>query len=81
MHRSVLAAQSAMEYLMTYGWAILIIAVVLAALFGLGVFNLSSISPRAPPNSCRVYRDARLPSSLIWRGRAKNIYAPICHSV
>jgi hypothetical protein len=32
-------AQSAMEYLMTYGWAILIIAVVLASLFALGVFN------------------------------------------
>ena len=31
--------QSAMEYLMTYGWAILIIAVVLGALFSLGVFN------------------------------------------
>ncbi len=28
-----------MEYLMTYGWAILIIAVVLAALFSLGVFT------------------------------------------
>jgi hypothetical protein len=28
-----------MEYLMTYGWAILIIAVVLAALFGLNIFN------------------------------------------
>ena len=28
-----------MEYLMTYGWAILIIAVVLAALFSLGVFS------------------------------------------
>jgi hypothetical protein len=28
-----------MEYLMTYGWAILIIAVVLAALFSLNVFN------------------------------------------
>jgi multidrug efflux pump subunit AcrB len=28
-------AQSAMEYLMTYGWAILIISVVLAALFQL----------------------------------------------
>ncbi len=28
--------QSAMEYLMTYGWAILIIAVVLGALFELG---------------------------------------------
>ena len=28
-----------MEYLMTYGWSILIIAVVVAALFSLGVFN------------------------------------------
>mgnify|MGYP001572188272 CR=1 FL=1 len=34
-----LRLQSAMEYLMTYGWAILIIAVVLGALFSLGVFN------------------------------------------
>ncbi|MGC8547455.1 MAG: hypothetical protein ACP5MC_00425 [Candidatus Micrarchaeia archaeon] len=33
--------QSAMEYLMTYGWAILILAVVLGALYGLGVFNAS----------------------------------------
>jgi len=38
-----LKAQSAMEYLMTYGWAILIIAVVLGALFSLGVFSGSSI--------------------------------------
>ncbi len=35
-------AQSAMEYLMTYGWAILIIAVVLSALFMLGLFNPST---------------------------------------
>ncbi|MCL4380784.1 MAG: hypothetical protein M1331_01990 [Candidatus Marsarchaeota archaeon] len=35
-------AQSAMEYLMTYGWAILIIAVVLAALYMLGIFNSST---------------------------------------
>ena len=34
--------QSAMEYLMTYGWAILIIAVALAVLFYFGVFNPSS---------------------------------------
>ena len=34
-------AQSAMEYLMTYGWAILIIAVVMVALFSLGIFNPS----------------------------------------
>ncbi len=31
--------QSAMEYLMTYGWAILIIAIALSALFALGVFK------------------------------------------
>lgn len=37
--KRVSRAQSAMEYLMTYGWAILIIAVVLAALFALNVFN------------------------------------------
>ncbi len=35
-------AQSAMEYLMTYGWAILIIAVVLGALYVLGVFSGTS---------------------------------------
>ncbi|MDE1810974.1 MAG: hypothetical protein KGH66_02960 [Candidatus Micrarchaeota archaeon] len=32
-------AQSAMEYLMTYGWAILVIAIVLAILFSIGVFS------------------------------------------
>ncbi|MGI0100829.1 MAG: hypothetical protein ACREBH_03905 [Candidatus Micrarchaeaceae archaeon] len=32
-----------MEYLMTYGWAILIIAVVLGALFSLGVFSGNSL--------------------------------------
>ncbi len=36
-------AQSAMEYLMTYGWAILIISVVLGALFSLGVFSGASL--------------------------------------
>ncbi len=48
--------QSAMEYLMTYGWAILVIAVVLAALFQLGVFNPSNLSPRAQPGGCSVKR-------------------------
>ena len=51
-------AQSAMEYLMTYGWAILIIAVVLGTLFQLGVFNSTNFSPRAQPGSCRVLRTA-----------------------
>jgi len=49
-------AQSAMEYLMTYGWAILIISVVLAALFQLGVFNPIAFAPKAPPGSCQVFR-------------------------
>ena len=34
-------AQSAMEYLMTYGWAILIISIVLAVLWSLGLFSRS----------------------------------------
>lgn len=37
-------AQSAMEFLMTYGWAILIISVVLGALFSLGVFSSASLT-------------------------------------
>ncbi len=45
-----LRIQSAMEYLMTYGWAILIIAVVLGALFELGVFSGSGL-----PTACVAY--------------------------
>ncbi|MEM3455589.1 MAG: LamG-like jellyroll fold domain-containing protein, partial [Candidatus Micrarchaeia archaeon] len=49
-------SQSAMEYLMTYGWAILIIAVVLGALYSLGVFNSTNFAPKAPPGACQVFR-------------------------
>ena len=55
LHQSF-KSQSAMEYLMTYGWAILIIAVVLAALFELGVFNPMTFAPKASPGSCQVVR-------------------------
>jgi hypothetical protein len=48
--------QSAMEYLMTYGWAILIIAVVLGVLFQMGIFNSSSLTVRAPGGACKVLR-------------------------
>ncbi len=48
--------QSAMEYLMTYGWAILVIGVVLGALYYLGVFNPVNLAPREHPGSCSVYR-------------------------
>ncbi|MCL5433554.1 MAG: LamG domain-containing protein [Candidatus Marsarchaeota archaeon] len=49
------SAQSAMEYLTTYGWAILIIAVVLVVLFHMGLFN-TNIGPKAPPGSCKINR-------------------------
>ena len=51
-----LKLQSAMEYLMTYGWAILIIAVVLGALFSLGIFNPAFLAPKVQPGSCQVER-------------------------
>jgi len=44
--------QTAMEYLMTYGWAILIIIVVVAALYSLGVF---SVKPSVACSPCFSY--------------------------
>jgi len=41
-------AQSAMEYLMTYGWAILVILIALGAMFYLGVFDAKT------PNNCQI---------------------------
>ncbi len=49
-------SQSAMEYLMTYGWAILIIAIVMVAMFSLGIFNPLTFAPRAQPGACQVFR-------------------------
>src|SRR5271168_1641616 len=46
-----LKLQSAMEYLMTYGWAILIIAVVMVALFSLGILGGSPLSTTCLPQS------------------------------
>ena len=41
--------QSAMEYLMTYGWAILVVVAVVAALYGLGVFKVGSGTVKCSP--------------------------------
>jgi len=49
-------SQSAMEYLMTYGWMLLIIVVVVAVLLSLGIFNPSNLSGKAQPGSCQVVR-------------------------
>ncbi|MDE1822865.1 MAG: LamG domain-containing protein [Candidatus Micrarchaeota archaeon] len=48
--------QSAMEYLMTYGWAILAIAIVMVLLYSIGIFNLVNLQPTATPGSCQVIR-------------------------
>ena len=45
--------QAAMEYLMTYGWAILIIIVVVAALYAMGVFKVGK--PTVPCSPCFSY--------------------------
>lgn len=39
-------AQSAMEYLMSYGWAIFIVVILAAAFYGLGLFNPIMFSGR-----------------------------------
>ena len=57
-------SQSAMEYLMTYGWAILIIAIVLIALFQLGVFGNNNLEPKVPAGSCHVYRSVQGASNV-----------------
>ncbi|MDE1822902.1 MAG: LamG domain-containing protein [Candidatus Micrarchaeota archaeon] len=45
-----------MEYLMTYGWAILAIAIVMVSLYSLGIFNVANLKPAANPGSCEVVR-------------------------
>ena len=50
-------AQTAMEYLMTYGWAILIIIVVVAALYSLGVFSIKPTVACSPCFGYFAFRD------------------------
>jgi hypothetical protein len=49
-------AQSAIEYLVTYGWVFLILALVLLVLFQLGIFNSNTFTVRAIPGSCHISR-------------------------
>ncbi len=52
-HKKIVESQSTLEYFITYGWAILVIAIVLAILFSLNFF---SPNIRALPGSCQVIR-------------------------
>ena len=53
-----LKSQSAMEYLMTYGWAVLAIAVVVIALFQLGIFNSANLASHSTAGACQVVRNS-----------------------
>lgn len=46
--------QNSMEFMITYGWALLLIATITALMFEFGFFNV--IAPRARPGQCRVAR-------------------------
>ncbi len=54
-------AQSAMEYLVTYGWAILVIAIVIMALYALGVFRGPAVA-----NVCLFPADFGCVSSFMY---------------
>jgi len=54
---SMKSGQSAMEYLMTYGWAILIVIVIISALYAMGVFNPQTSIACSPCFSYFVFRD------------------------
>ena len=54
-------AQAAMEFLMTYGWAVLAIAVVVGLLFTLGIFDLPVPSTCDIPNPY-ICRDMKIDS-------------------
>ncbi len=51
--------------LMTYGWAILIIAVVLGALFQLGIFNANNFAPKEQPGACQVVRTSEAGGTVV----------------
>ncbi len=49
-------AQAILEHMISYIWAIIIIAVVLGVLYRIGVFSPSAFTAKAQPGSCQVYR-------------------------
>jgi hypothetical protein len=63
-------AQAALEFLMTYGWAILIVIAVVAALYAMGVFRLpggglGKCSPCFPAGSAIAYVDHSATSLVV----------------
>ncbi len=55
-HTKSMRLQSLMEYIMAYGWVLIMIAVILAVLIYAGVFNPLTYAPKVPGGSCEVIR-------------------------
>lgn len=77
--------QSATEYLMTYSWALLIIAAILATLIYFGVFNPLTYAPKTPGGGCEVIRPLGPGTtySMDMRGACSNtlpLYAAVFNS-
>ncbi len=53
-----LRLQSAMEYLLTYGWALLTVAIVIIAMFQLGFFSNSNFTPHSVTGACQAVHNA-----------------------
>lgn len=70
-------AQAAMEYLMTYGWAILIIIVVVGALYGMGVFTIGGGVPCSPCFSYFAYVDHTTDTLVITNGPREITYSNV----
>lgn len=69
MHKGKHKAQSAMEYILNYSWAIILIIIVFIALWALGVFDLgSSTVPRTTGTS----RQKPIDASLLLDGSCSN---------
>ena len=64
-----LRSQSAMEYLMTYGWSILILVIVLVAVFQLGILNPNSAVQAIPAGACQIIKT---PASISLAGQCNN---------
>lgn len=56
--------QSALEYLMTYGWALVVIIIVIAALFAFGIFNPPAAGTCSGLNKL-LYKDHSLTSGVL----------------
>ncbi|MDE1860339.1 MAG: LamG domain-containing protein [Candidatus Micrarchaeota archaeon] len=54
--KDAMKQQAALEYLTTYGWMILIIALVLIFFIYLGIGNQFSYAPKVQPGACDVFR-------------------------